>query len=417
MAEESDTTQPVPEQVSETRLEPHALALIFPEVTGTDFDDLVADIKAHGLVEDIVTHEGKILDGRTRYKACMAAGVEPRYRPFERVIEFDGGPLDYVISKNLTRRHLTTSQRSAIAADLETRGHGGKRTAGQDGNSHLEPTRAEIAAKLDVSESSVAVAQKVKKASPELHEEVKAGRTSLNAAEQAITVRVSKQPARTTVVTVKRTEQTAKDPAAEPVLEGEILTGEIATPYTSNGEPETGPSGVQRLIAEMRNGPMNAGLRADESAAPARDEGDAEKTLYCSFCSKSQHEVRKLIAFASVFICDECVGLCVDVMRDKGGIIPPPLGGEKLQLAVNQLVETLEAYGSGNLKKRKALTEAVTAWTGTLAKKELRRRTAAVRRAVDAILAGLEADKTYVEMPDGSFQRCDTVVGKGGSRK
>ena len=43
--------------------------------------------------------------------------------------------------------------------------------------------------------------------------------------------------------------------------------------------------------------------------------GDSKNTLYCSFCGKSQHEVRKLIAGPTVFICDECVELCMDIIR------------------------------------------------------------------------------------------------------
>ena len=43
----------------------------------------------------------------------------------------------------------------------------------------------------------------------------------------------------------------------------------------------------------------------------------SEKTLYCSFCGKSQHEVKKLIAGPSVFICDECIDLCNDIIRDE----------------------------------------------------------------------------------------------------
>ncbi|HOI52175.1 MAG TPA: ClpX C4-type zinc finger protein, partial [Azonexus sp.] len=42
-----------------------------------------------------------------------------------------------------------------------------------------------------------------------------------------------------------------------------------------------------------------------------------EKLLYCSFCGKSQHEVKKLIAGPSVFICDECIALCNDIVRDE----------------------------------------------------------------------------------------------------
>ena len=44
---------------------------------------------------------------------------------------------------------------------------------------------------------------------------------------------------------------------------------------------------------------------------------DIKNTLYCSFCGKSQHEVRKLIAGPTVFICDECVELCTDIIREE----------------------------------------------------------------------------------------------------
>ena len=46
----------------------------------------------------------------------------------------------------------------------------------------------------------------------------------------------------------------------------------------------------------------------------------SEKTLYCSFCGKSQHEVKKLIAGPSVFVCDECIELCNEIIRDE---LPP----------------------------------------------------------------------------------------------
>ena len=44
---------------------------------------------------------------------------------------------------------------------------------------------------------------------------------------------------------------------------------------------------------------------------------EGKNTLYCSFCGKSQHEVRKLIAGPTVFICDECVELCMDIIREE----------------------------------------------------------------------------------------------------
>ena len=50
----------------------------------------------------------------------------------------------------------------------------------------------------------------------------------------------------------------------------------------------------------------------------SKNSGDSKNTLYCSFCGKSQHEVRKLIAGPTVFICDECVELCMDIIREEG---------------------------------------------------------------------------------------------------
>jgi hypothetical protein len=61
-----------------------------------------------------------------------------------------------------------------------------------------------------------------------------------------------------------------------------------------------------------------ASIRLDSEVG--RDVGKEkwhEKLLYCSFCGKSQHEVKKLIAGPSVFICDECIELCNDIIRDE----------------------------------------------------------------------------------------------------
>ena len=72
------------------------------------------DIKAKGLLRPIILYEGKILDGRNRYLACQIAGVEPRFVQWSG----KGSPLQWVISENLVRRHLTSSQRAVVAHDL-----------------------------------------------------------------------------------------------------------------------------------------------------------------------------------------------------------------------------------------------------------------------------------------------------------
>ena len=58
-----------------------------------------------------------------------------------------------------------------------------------------------------------------------------------------------------------------------------------------------------------------------------------DKLLYCSFCGKSQHEVRKLIAGPSVFICDECIELCNDIIREEGA------GGEAARADTQQAAD------------------------------------------------------------------------------
>jgi len=84
-----------------TALEFHPLANIFPLVEGTEFDELMADIREHGLHAPIVVYEDKILDGRNRYRACLAAGIEPTFTAYT-----GDDPISYVISLNLRRRHL-----------------------------------------------------------------------------------------------------------------------------------------------------------------------------------------------------------------------------------------------------------------------------------------------------------------------
>ncbi len=90
----------------------HPLALLIPAMSAEELARLTEDIAAHGLVEPIVLHEGQILDGRHRYQACQAAGVEPHFTVFD-----GDDPVAYVLSKNLHRRHLTSAQKAAIAVE------------------------------------------------------------------------------------------------------------------------------------------------------------------------------------------------------------------------------------------------------------------------------------------------------------
>jgi hypothetical protein len=98
----------------------HPLADLFPLMEGAEFDALVADIKTNALRTKITLYEGKILDGRNRYRAMLAAGHTPLSGHFYKYKSVAPGdtPLDYVIRANLHRRHLTAEQRRDVIAKL-----------------------------------------------------------------------------------------------------------------------------------------------------------------------------------------------------------------------------------------------------------------------------------------------------------
>jgi len=85
--------------------------------------------------------------------------------------------------------------------------------------------------------------------------------------------------------------------------------------------------------------------------------GDSKNTLYCSFCGKSQHEVRKLIAGPTVFICDECVELCMDIIREenKSSMVKSREGVPTPQ----EIIKVLDDYVIGQSFAKKVLSVAV----------------------------------------------------------
>lgn len=136
-------------------MKPHPISEIFPDIAGKEFDELVEDIRKHGQKQPLEMYQGKILDGRNRWRACQALGIKPKTKDYK-----GNDPVGHVISLNLTRRHLSESQRAMIADKLSTLGHGGARRSAS-ANLRLETTATKAASALNVSPRSVDNAHKV----------------------------------------------------------------------------------------------------------------------------------------------------------------------------------------------------------------------------------------------------------------
>jgi ParB-like chromosome segregation protein Spo0J len=166
----------------------HPIAEIFPLMKGAELDVLVADIGANGLHDAITTHEGKILDGRNRYLACLKAGVPPRSAEFK-----GDDPIGFVIGKNVHRRQLDDNQREIVAAKLAALPPG--RPSVKSGQL-AGLTQADAAKLLNVNERAVRRAGDVlKHGVPELQLAVTSGKVSISAA-AAVAVANQKKPDR-----------------------------------------------------------------------------------------------------------------------------------------------------------------------------------------------------------------------------
>jgi hypothetical protein len=163
----------------------HEVATMFPPMTDEEFQLLVADIQKHGLQEPLWRYQNQIIDGVHRYRACKLLGIEPRYHEWDGV----GSLVHFVVSRNLHRRHLTSTQKAVLALEIEHQlGIEARRNQSLCGGATrallenfpkalITPLHAakEAAAAVGTNHHYVTDAKKVVKQAPELKEPMKQG--------------------------------------------------------------------------------------------------------------------------------------------------------------------------------------------------------------------------------------------------
>ncbi len=170
----------------------HEAADIFPPMTKAESEALVTSIREHGQLVPVWKQDGKILDGRARVYACAEAGVEPEYR------EWEGSPLDLILSLNGVRRQLTKSQLACAAVkalphfEAEAKRRQGSRTdlcadhlpTDPSGGSYKNESAHRAGDAVGVSGTLVRKAKKIRDWNPSAFDEVWRGQISLNEADR-----------------------------------------------------------------------------------------------------------------------------------------------------------------------------------------------------------------------------------------
>jgi hypothetical protein len=276
--------------MSEARIPFHPYAELFPPMTAAEFAGLCADIAGVGLQEEIVRYEGKILEGRSRYLACLLKGVQPRFREYAG--ECGGSALAFVVSKNIHRRHLTDGQRAWVAARLkplfeeEARQREranlkqGSTVPGGQNSGHREKQgetgrSAHKAAKLmKVSHFSVEAADTVKKQGvPQLADALAAGKIAVSTA-----ARIAKLPVEQQHAVVAAIESglkpkhaldqvTANHPAICVDDHGQPLPEKVIPAFCQRKQLETLCRRLERLsgeVEQLRDSPVGIHLDVQE---------------------------------------------------------------------------------------------------------------------------------------------------------
>lgn len=259
-------------------MEIHEVASIFPLMSDDEFRGLKDDIEANGQREPVWTHDGKVIDGRNRLRACEELGITPKLQEWDG----KGSLVGFVVSLNLHRRHLSSGQRAACGTDIEERlaveAKDRQRIAGREhgGDKRSQEVRAvrvervveripqadpapkardEAARLVGTNPRYIQDAKAVKAAAPELHEKVKAGTITLPQAKREV-----QRAEKRTVL-----EEKAKA-APEAADDWRIITGDCVETLA------TLDAGCARLI--FADPPYNIGVEYGDHHDDSQADGD-----------------------------------------------------------------------------------------------------------------------------------------------
>lgn len=141
-------------------LKQHPLSAAFPAMSAEDFQALKDDIENNGQREPVMVFEGMVLDGWHRYRACVDLGLKPQQFTFPA----DEDPVAFVLSHNLHRRHLTSSQRAAAVVACSAWAPAHRLKNKQEPGSPLSKTNADMAKAAHVSDKTIKDAKAAHKA-------------------------------------------------------------------------------------------------------------------------------------------------------------------------------------------------------------------------------------------------------------
>ncbi len=215
----------------------HEYANIFPLIEGDEFEELKRDVKKNGCLEPIVLHQGKILDGRNRYRASTAVGITPETKQYQGT-----DPLGFVISLNLMRRHLNGSQRAASGVEYkkhyatEAKQRRGQRTDIVETfpPSDFGKARDHAGKVLHVSGRYIDEAEKILENHPEAFKEIQAGKKTINEVKTEL-----RNQERSERIAEKR-KQLEENPPENPPEEYEILVVDPPWPYGNQDNYDAG---------------------------------------------------------------------------------------------------------------------------------------------------------------------------------